>query len=151
MDCAMKELCIRDGRPSDAAAIERLLATQRMASDVDPTEFIIAEAGGRLLGAVRLTWVATDHAFLRPIVVAPEVRREGIGRALLQRLFGVCGSISVAARSDAVPFYGSLGFAPIDWSSVPLEYRHECECCDEFATCRPVSMRWSSQAIVRQG
>jgi len=134
---------IRQGRPSDGRALVRLLASDRMATDIDPSEFMIAEKDGRLLGAARLTWVGTNDAFLRPIVVATEARGTGLGRALLERLFGFCASISVIARRDAVPFYRRLGFTSVDWSSVPSEYSDECECCDDFAQCQPVSMRWT--------
>ena len=138
-----KEIRIRQGRPSDGRALVRLLASLRMATDIDPVDFIVAEVNGRLRGAARLTWVATNDAFLRPIVVATRARGMGIGRALLERLFGVCSTISVIARQDAVPFYRQLGFTAVDWSSVPGEYREECECCDEAAQCRPMSMRWT--------
>jgi N-acetylglutamate synthase-like GNAT family acetyltransferase len=114
-----------------------------MATDIDPIDFMVAEVDGKVLGAARLAWVGKDDAFLRPIVVATEARGTGLGRALLERLFGVCASISVIARSDAVPFYRHLGFTTVDWSSVPGAYTEECECCDDLAQCRPMSMRWT--------
>ena len=114
-----------------------------MATDVAPVDFILAEVNGKLLGAARLAWVGTNDAFLRPIVVATGAQGTGLGRALLERLFGVCASISVIARGDVVPFYEHLGFTAMDWSSVPDEYRDECECCDDLAQCRPMSMRWT--------
>jgi N-acetylglutamate synthase-like GNAT family acetyltransferase len=143
MGTGIKEVRIRQGRPSDRRTLVRLLASQRMATDIDPVDFIMAEVNGRLLGAARLAWVGADDAFLRPIVVATGARGTGLGRALLERLFGVCSSISVVARGDAVPFYRHLGFTAMDWSSVPGEYRNECECCDDLAQCRPMSMRWT--------
>jgi hypothetical protein len=73
MGTGMKEICIRQGRPSDARALVQLLASQRMATDIDPVEFIVAEVNCRLLGAAR----------------------------------------------------------------------DECECCGDFAQCRPMSMRWT--------
>jgi N-acetylglutamate synthase-like GNAT family acetyltransferase len=140
----MKEVCIRQGRPSDARALVQLLASQRMATtDIDPLDFIVAEVNCRLLGAARLEWAGTDDAFLRPVVVATEARGTGLGRDLLERLFADCPRISVVARGDAVPFYRHLGFTAMDWSSVPTQYRDECECCGDFAQCRPMSMRWT--------
>lgn len=139
----VKEIRIRQGRPSDRPALVRLLASQRMATDVDPAEFVVAEANGRLLGAARLEWVGTDDAYLRPIVVTKEAQRTGLGSALLEKLFGICPSITVIARGDAVPFYQRSGFTATDWSSVREEYRDECESCDDRAQCRPMSLRWS--------
>jgi N-acetylglutamate synthase-like GNAT family acetyltransferase len=146
MGTVMEDVRIRQGRPSDGCTLVRILASERMATDIDPVDFIVAEIKGKLLGAAKLTWVGTDEAFLRPIVVAAGARGSGLGRALLERLFGLCSSISVIARSDAVPFYGHLGFKAVDWSSVPGVYREECEFCDDLAQCRPVSMRWASTA-----
>ena len=137
----MKKVRVRQGRPSDRHALVHLLESQGMATDVDPVDFVEAEVNGRLLGAARLIWVATDDTYLRPIVVATEARRTGLGRALLERLFSLCSTISVIARGDAVPFYRQLGFTATDWSSVPDEYREECESCDALAQCRPMSMR----------
>jgi len=144
MGTGMKEFFIRQGRPSDEHALVHLLASQRMGTNIDPVEFIVAEVNSMLLGAARLEWAETGDAFLRPIVVAIEARGTGLGRALLERLFGVCSRISAVARGDAVPFYRHLGFTAMDWSSVPGRYRDECECCEDFAQCRPVSMRWTS-------
>ena len=115
-----------------------------MATDIDPVDFIVAEVNCRLLGAARLEWAKTDDAFLRPIVVATEAQGTGLGRALIERLFAVCSRISVVARGDAVPFYRHLGFTAVNWYSVPVQYRDECECCEDFAQCRPISMRWTS-------
>ena len=143
MGSDMKEVRIRQGGPSDRRALVRLLASHQMATDIDPADFFVAEVNGRLLGAARLAWVGTNDAFLRPIVVATGARRTGLGRALLERLFGVCSSINVIARGDTVPFYRHLGFTVVDWSSVPGQYRDECECCDDLAQCRPISMRWT--------
>ena len=139
----MKEVWIRPGRPSDARALVKLLASQRMATDIDPVDFIVGEVNGRLLGAARLEWAGLDDVFLRPIVVATEARGTGLGRALLERLFGVRSRISVVARGEAVPFYRHLGFTAMDWSSVPSQYRDECECCDDLTQCRPMAMRWT--------
>ena len=144
MGTGMKEVCIRQGCPSDARALVQLLASQRMATDVDPADFIVAEVNCRMLGAARLEWAGTDDAFLRPIVVAAQAQGRGLGRALLERLFGICSRISVIARGDAVPFYRHLGFKARDWSSVPSQYREECEWCCDFAQCRPILMRWTS-------
>ena len=137
----VKEVSIRQGQPSDARSLARLLASQRMATDVDPAEFVVAEEKGRLLGAARLEWVGTDDAYLRPIAVTKEAQRTGLGSALLEKLCARCSSISVIARGDAVPFYKRSGFTATDWSSVREEYRDECESCDDLAQCQPVPMR----------
>jgi N-acetylglutamate synthase-like GNAT family acetyltransferase len=140
MGTGMKEVSIRQGRLCDAHALEQLLASQRMGTNIDPVDFMVAEVNCRLLGAARLEWTRTDDAFLRPIVVATEAQGTGLGRALLERLFRVCSRISVVARGEAVPFYRHLGFTAMDWSWVPSRYRSECECCGDFAECRPMPM-----------
>jgi N-acetylglutamate synthase-like GNAT family acetyltransferase len=144
MGIGMEEVRIRQGRQSDERALVRLLASNRLSTDIDPVDFIVAEVKGVVLGAARLTWTGTNDAFLRPIVVATEAQGTGLGRALLENLFVICSSISVIARSDAVPFYRRLGFTTVDWSSAPDVYREECDCCDDLTQCRPMSMRWTS-------
>ena len=122
----------------------RLLGSHHMATDIDPSDFMVAELKGRLLSAARLTWVGKGDAFLRPIVVAEKAQRMGFGRALVESFFGMSSSISVIARRDAVPFYERLGFTAADWSSVPGEYREECDCCDAMVQCQPLPMKWTS-------
>ncbi len=139
----LKDLSIRQGYLSDQAALVRLLASNDMATDVDAVDFTVAEINGILMGAARLIWIGKNDAFLRPVVVAAEARRMGIGHALLQKLLGNSANISVIARSDAVPFYEHVGFRMVDWSLMPNSYRNECEQCDDLAQCRPVSMRWT--------
>ena len=143
MGTGTEKIHFRQGRQSDRRDLVRLLASYRMSTDINPEDFIVAEVNGKLRGGARLAWVGADEAFLRPIVVATEAQRAGLGRALLKRLSRVCSRISVIARGDAVPFYRHLGFTATDWSSVPSEYRDECECCDEMVLCRPISMKWT--------
>lgn len=143
MGTGMKEICIRQGRSSDARSLIQLLASEGMGTEIDPAEFIVAEGDSRLLGAARLEWAGNDDAYLRPIAVATEAQGTGLGRALLERIFGQCTRISVVARGDAVAFYRHLGFTAMDWSLVPSQYRDECECCGDFAQCRPMAMRWT--------
>ena len=131
---------IRKGNSSDQQSLKELLAFHQMETDVDPSEFYVAETNGKLLGAVRLEWPAADHAYLRPIAVVSREKGRGIGRALLEKIFLECSRVSVVARGEAVPFYLRLGFIPIDWETVPDSYRRECELCEERKQCRAVPM-----------
>lgn len=83
---------------------------------------LVAETGGRLLGwaavEIRTLLVSGRKAELMGLVVAPEARRRGVGRALVQaaedwvRAQGLdrMGLRSNTLRAESHPFYERLGY-----------------------------------------
>jgi len=130
------ELRVRHGLPSDGSFLCGLMDAEGMATDADPTEFVVAEASGRYLGAARVETVG-DKSWIRPLVVADHAQRRGVGRALVGELASDHGRLYVVARGAAVGFYERAGFAMADWGIAPDDLRAECDACSDFAQCRP--------------
>lgn len=102
-----------DTRPVDTAdAVHRLL-------ERDPDACTVAEAGGRIVGSVISGWDGW-RAHLYRLAVHPDVRRQGIGRALLDHAGARLAALG-ANRLDAMVLDGnelgqtiwrSSGFSP---------------------------------------
>lgn len=137
----MTELCVRRGVENDLHALQQLLFSHQMETDVDPSEFWLADVEDHLVGVARLEWEG-GLAYLRPIAVDHQWQAQGIGRALVERIVIGLPQINVVARGGAVGFYTRLGFVPAPWEQVPERYRQECEDCPGYPACEPRPMVW---------
>ena len=110
---------IREGRPRDRPAIRRL---QRYLPEPAPA-LLTPVAGGNLLVSTEsaavvgyLLWFPGDPVYAAELVVDPDYRREGRGRALFEALFdqldpGTVVVLRVAAENGgAQALYRELGF-----------------------------------------
>jgi [ribosomal protein S18]-alanine N-acetyltransferase len=110
---------IRRGEPRDVAEIRIIQALCPQSAQWDPTEYLnydllVAALGMRLAGfLVGRTLAAREHELLN-LAVAPEFRRQGIGRALLgawmEHLEGAIFLEVRPSNTAARLFYKSLGF-----------------------------------------
>lgn len=81
----------------------------------------------RMLGSVRQTWVTTGRGqpkglLLGPLAVLPEMKNQGIGRALVNQCTDAAakaGAAYVLLVGDA-PYYGALNFLPVPRGSVSM-------------------------------
>ncbi|UCE27735.1 MAG: GNAT family acetyltransferase [Candidatus Coatesbacteria bacterium] len=89
----------------------------RRKKEVQPELFFIAEVEGEVVGTA-VTGYDGHRGWVYCVAVAPAYRREGVGRALMDRVerdlaqIG-CHKLNLQVRSgndDAVEFYGKLGY-----------------------------------------
>ena len=69
--------------------------------------------GSRLVGFCRAISDGVSNAYVSSVMVDPEYRRRGIGRAMLARLIGGRDDVKFVlhSRKDAIAFYDAVGFA----------------------------------------
>lgn len=159
---------LREARPDDLAAVERLLAASGLptagVADVltrHPEDFVVAEAphaapgaAGALVAVAGLE-VCCDgsrcaHALLRSVAVDPAWRAHGLGRELVRRLVCVAEGRGLRAlyllTMTAEHYFPRLGFARVDRGDVPeeiaatLEFRSACP-ASAVAMTRPLAPR----------
>jgi amino-acid N-acetyltransferase len=149
----------RPARPSDVPAIHDLLTRADLPTD-DVAElvgahadaFVVAEtddAGPRVIGVAGVEGRG-PAALLRSVVVDAALHGRGIGRELVERVMERAMSSGVTElyllTTTAEPYFGRLGYQPIERSAVPaaIARTHEfTTACPSTATVmmRPVAPR----------
>lgn len=113
-------LDIRSFEATDAIGIARLCALegwpswtpQNVAAAFAAPGVIAVTAleGGEIVGAAQLLTDTCVMAYLGLLIVAPESRRRGVGRALIAEVFARCGltRVDLLSEVDSTSFYESL-------------------------------------------
>lgn len=129
----------RHARTKDRAALIDLLWEGGMQHAEPIADYLLAFVGGTLAGCIR-TESIDGMVLIRPVAVAVQFRRRGVGRRLVERTLTHHRTMAVAARGEAVPFYESLGFSMSRWDRMPAIQREECRCCPDQGMCHPQPM-----------
>jgi GNAT superfamily N-acetyltransferase len=114
-------------REPDAVRVTEQTLARQLADDDPPFECLIASLDGEPAGFALFfrtysTWLGQPGIWLEDLFVAPEARRRGVGRALLQRLAAIaeeraCGRLEWSVlewNQPAIEFYASLGAKLMD-------------------------------------
>jgi ribosomal-protein-alanine N-acetyltransferase len=125
---------IRRGGPEDLEAVSQIQSRSPEAAQWQPVDYLahdfrVAMAGEAVAGFVVSRRIADDEHEILNLAVAPEFRRKGIARDLLQSAIQNSGdSFYLEVRESnqgARLFYKSLGFQEI--SVRPRYYEKPCE------------------------
>ena len=118
---------IRPAVMGDLAAIERLLTASSLPIEgvrESLSSFVVAEAGGDLLGVAGLE-VCCEHALLRSVAVSAAWRSRGLGRALVSRIIADAEARGIRAlyllTTTADRYFPHFGFEPITRDEVPAD------------------------------
>ena len=101
---------IRPGRPCDLAEVAAIQAASPESAHWDAADYLqydfrVCVHGGRVAGFLVARRVAPDESELLNLVVAPEFRRKGLARALLQELLS---APATPGQAKACPTKSSL-------------------------------------------
>src|SRR5687768_11763405 len=128
---------VRSIRPSETQAVYELLAANGWSHRIGPlSQFTVLLAAsqrtivavtpsGQVVGFARAITDGLSNGYLSMVVVAPEFRRQGIGRALVAQATANAPSVTWvlrAGRIGAPEFFARLGFHP---STVAMERPRE--------------------------
>jgi ribosomal protein S18 acetylase RimI-like enzyme len=113
---------IRDDRALELPALAHLrsrcefapVAPDLLARQLDGSRWIVhAHDGARLIGFARAISDGAATAYLSSVMVDPDYRRRGVGRAMIEHLMRDRDAIKFVlhTRRDATAFYAALGFA----------------------------------------
>jgi predicted GNAT superfamily acetyltransferase len=128
----MENILIRHAVPSDCESILSVVSSwwgRPIESDMFSRFFLahfsetclIAERNGRFIGFLIgfLSQTHADEAYIRFVVVHPQERGAGVGRALYERFFDIAAkhqrcvirSVTSPSNTKSVAFHERLGFA----------------------------------------
>jgi amino-acid N-acetyltransferase len=105
-------------------------------------DFMLAFAGGELLGCGALHFYTPTSGEVRSLAVDPQVKSRGVGRAVVEALESEareCGLHSMFAFTYVPGFFARLGFEEVERGELPLKAWKDClrcpkfQCCDEIA------------------
>lgn len=97
--------------------------------------FVVAvhRQSGRTVGMGRAISDGVSDAYIQDLVVLPEFRGRGVGRAIVQRLVSLCLAggvtwIALVAEPGTGEFYRAMGFCAME-GHVPMLYRGQGGAC----------------------
>ncbi len=113
----------RESHDVDLEALARLRAAcafadrdrESLAQQVRGARWVVhAHDGPRLVGFCRAISDGASNAYVSSVMVAPEYRRRGIGRAMVARLVEGRDHIKFVlhTRKESAAFYAAVGFSP---------------------------------------
>jgi aralkylamine N-acetyltransferase len=106
-------------RKDNPAGLRRLIAGSHC--------FLLAEAGGELLGMGRAISDGAGDAYIPDVMVLPAARGTGLGRAIMRRLIRRLKAdginwIGLIAQDGSEAFYKPLGFSALK-NAAPMLYK----------------------------
>jgi len=135
---------IRAGGAGDLAAIGKIQAASAGAAQWNPSDYLahhllVALCAGGIAGFVALRSVADQEFEILNLAVAPEFRRQGVARHLLQALFrDYPGTIYLEVRESNRPAqecYKSIGFQAVTRRPAYYEDPPEAAIVMKFHSC----------------
>lgn len=126
-------MAVRDATPPDFAAVERLLAANRLPTAGVPLSlrnFLVAEDGGAIIGAIGLELFG-DTALLRSAVVEESARGTGIGSRLVEGALARAAELRVRElyllTTSAEKYFPRFGFTLIPRDAAPAAMTSSAE------------------------
>lgn len=139
----MQDFTLRDPKDSDIPYLHAFNASEGM-DFLDSLEGVIvaADADDDPIGYVRVMIGADEQAYINPIVVNPLWRKQGVGRALMERAMSENESLRLVSRGPAIPFYRSLDFVECPWDLIDPNCAEDCANCTMREECGPLPMEY---------
>ena len=111
-------------------------------------DFTVIYVGQQLLGCGALHFYTPVSGEIRSLAVAPETKRGGIGRLLVETLQqeAIHNDLhAIFAFTYVADFFHKMGFYQVDRGLLPLKVWKDCltcpkfECCDEIAVVKALT------------
>lgn len=144
---------IRKAVMADAKNIQNLVNTYAKGGEMLPLsineiyekilEFVVWEEDGVIVGccAIHPTW--DDLAEIRSVAVNPEVKKKGIGRALVEKSIESAvnlGITKIFLLTYVPEFFRKLGFTEVEKEMLPKKIWSDCLKCAKFPDCDEIAM-----------
>ncbi len=145
---------VRKARISDVRAIHSLLMRRDHEALVLPRsisqlyshlrDFFVAEQGGEIVACVALSITWENLAEIRSLVVAPELRNEGMGKTMVEAALSeavAIGIYTVFTLTEVPGFFAKVGFEQVEKETLNQKIWADCLHCPRFPDhCNEVAM-----------
>lgn len=105
--------------------------------------YVAVSENEEVLGCCALQICWEDLAEVRSLVVAPEQRKKGLGKLLVEACLSealTLGIFKVFVLTNQNAFFGHLGFAEVGKDSLPQKVWADCLNCPKFPDCDETAM-----------
>lgn len=139
---------VRKARMGDIRTIHSLLLTSSADGLLLPRslselyghlrDFYVVEDDGLAVGCGALSIIWENMAEVRSLAVAPEARRKGCGRLLVDACIAESRSLDIHrlfALTYQVPFFKALNFNVVEKDVLPQKVWMDCIHCPKFPDC----------------
>jgi len=106
-------------------------------------DFLVAHAGGRLVGCVSLRWYGPNLVEIRSLAVAPDKVGRGLGSELVRRAMDLArqrGAARVFALTRRSRLFSRLGFRQVPKHVFPEKVWNDCVRCPHRDQCDEVAL-----------
>ena len=145
---AQPQIVLRAAVSADAAALHALIASHLEEGRLLPRtldeltihapRFVVAEAGGQIVGCAELAPLSQEVAEVRSLVVSRDARRLGVGVRMVEELAIRArreGYLRMTAFAHDPAFFVRRGFSIVPHTWVPEKIAHDCNACPLFRNC----------------
>jgi amino-acid N-acetyltransferase len=145
---AQPQIVLRAAVSADAAALHALIASHLEEGRLLPRtldeltihapRFVVAVAGGQIVGCAELAPLSQEVAEVRSLVVSRDARRLGVGVRMVEELAVRArreGYRRLTAFAHDPAFFVHRGFSIVPHTWVPEKIAHDCNACPLFRNC----------------
>ena len=145
---AQPQIVLRAAVSADAAALHALIASHLEEGRLLPRtldeltihapRFVVAVAGGQIVGCAELAPLSQEVAEVRSLVVSRDARRLGVGVRMVEELSLRArreGYRRLTAFAHDPAFFVRRGFSIVPHTWVPEKIAHDCSACPLFRNC----------------
>jgi amino-acid N-acetyltransferase len=105
--------------------------------------YVVADAGGQLVGCGGLDVYTNESAEIYGLATAPEGSPPGTGKAIVQALVARARRQKIArvfALTLAPAFFSKMGFKTVAHTDLPLKVWKDCVACPKYGNCDEIAM-----------
>jgi amino-acid N-acetyltransferase len=146
-------MIVRAAHPEDIQTMVRIIAHHAARGLMLPRSgsalaaslntYVVADAGGEIVGCGGLHQYTADTAELCAVATAPENSPDGTGRALVDALVERARADSITrvfALTLAPGFFSKMGFKTVEHRELPLKVWTDCVACPKYGNCDEIAM-----------
>lgn len=150
---SVERVIVRSARLSDVPSMMPLLDEYARQAEILPRmeaevyqsirDWVVAEAGGQMVGMGSLVILWNDLAEIRSLVIDPAYQGQGVGSHIVNRLLAeakALGLPQVFALTRKPGFFLKLDFQLTHIEDLPRKVKKDCVFCPKFHACDEVAV-----------